>query len=91
MITGSRDIARDALPYLIERMLHASPERREVLAAVVVASVPAITRSRLPLLLGCILRAPSAQRRALVAALLFDAVPDDDDDVPDYRHRSLPC
>lgn len=90
MITGSRDIARDALPYLIERMLHASPERRDVLAAVLVASVPATTRPRLPLLLGCILRAPSVQRRALVAALLFDADPGFDD-VPDYRYRSLPC
>lgn len=94
MIAGPRDIARDALPYLIERMLHASPERRDVLAAVVVASVPVLTRPRLPFLLGCILKAPPARRRALVAVLLFDAVSDhdhDDDDMPDCRYRSLPC
>lgn len=95
MIAGPRDIARDALPYLIERMLHASPERRAVLAAVLVASAPALTRPRLPFLLGCILRAPPARRRALVAILLFDADADADRNrgaaVPDYRYRSLPC
>lgn len=95
MFAGPRDIARDALPYLIERMLHASPERRDVLAGVLTASVPTLTRAHLFYVLGCLLKAPPARRRVLVAVLLFDANADTghnpDHDIPDYRYRSLPC